>query len=330
MQEIRTELKNSIIYDEKLRYCEIYKIVNIETNKIYVGKAFSHKKKKDTYIPHGKEGRLKTHIAEAISNNQNHRQSVALNDAIRKYGPSKFIVELIRVCSLIDGDKIERSEIIKQGSLYPNGYNLTTSGGSSIDYKPTDEHKNNLSDGILGHHKAKKIQRFRGYVLDKPIEDYIVPHTRFGVHVGWRVFIEDRKVDFSSSYLTIDENKKLAIDFLRELSNTTEPDQSYVPVFNSTDEGRKALSKRGVEQNYESKFKRFVGINIPTDDLDDYIRPSRKQINSVLTHYGWYVYVEKQKANFGGIHISLEESKEMALEFLRECSRRNTLLSGTP
>jgi hypothetical protein len=41
--------------------------------------------------------------------------------------------------------------------------------------------------------------------------------------------------------------------------------------------------------------------------------------------YGWYVYIDRNKADFGGVHISLEESKESAKEFIIDL--KNQLLA---
>ena len=41
-----------------------------------------------------------------------------------------------------------------------------------------------------------------------------------------------------------------------------------------------------------------------------YIKP----LNRNKKQYGWYVYIDGKKADFGGVHISLNESKEFALK----------------
>jgi hypothetical protein len=64
----------------------------------------------------------------------------------------------------------------------------------------------------------------------------------------------------------------------------------------------------------DKKFERFKGINIDDmdEDIDKYIRPLIR--NNI--QYGWYVYIQRKKADFGGSHISLEESKKMAIDFI--------------
>jgi hypothetical protein len=97
-------------------------------------------------------------------------------------------------------------------------------------------------------------------------------------------------------------------------------------------EGRKRVST-GVCRFYENKkYDRFDMIKIPSDiddNLDKYIRPLRKYGKQ----YGWYVYIERKKADFGGIHILLEDSRKRAEEFINELKERymaRHLVAGTP
>jgi hypothetical protein len=53
----------------------------------------------------------------------------------------------------------------------------------------------------------------------------------------------------------------------------------------------------------------FIEID---NDIEKYIKPLK--INN--TQYGWYVYIDRIKADFGGVHISLDESKLSAIEFI--------------
>ena len=77
---INIDLKNVILNDELLRYCEIYKITNTINNKIYIGQAVSHILNHKKYRPYGMEGRFKSHIHEAFSNKKN--QCHYLNNSI--------------------------------------------------------------------------------------------------------------------------------------------------------------------------------------------------------------------------------------------------------
>lgn len=68
----------------------------------------------------------------------------------------------------------------------------------------------------------------------------------------------------------------------------------------------------------EKKIKRFENVYVPKDiDIESVICPLRRDNKQ----YGWYVYIERTKADFGGVHITLEESKCMAINFV------NTLIN---
>jgi len=65
----------------------------------------------------------------------------------------------------------------------------------------------------------------------------------------------------------------------------------------------------------DKKHQRFQDIKVNIDDdIEKYIKP----LNKYNKQYGWYVYIDRKKADFGGIHISLDESKKQAIEFIKE------------
>lgn len=115
-----------------------------------------------------------------------------------------------------------------------------------------------------------------------------------------------------------------------EVKDSDKVEEHYIKEFNSmfpngynlkygtkttylSEEGRKRVSD-GVYNYYkDKKFERFKDIKNPLDDdIEKYIRPLSRNKNQ----YGWYVYIENKKADFGGIHISLDESYERAKEFI--------------
>jgi group I intron endonuclease len=88
--------------------------------------------------------------------------------------------------------------------------------------------------------------------------------------------------------------------------------------FTHSNESKLRLSK-GVHNYYkDKKFERFMGLNSIDDDFENYIKP----LNRNNKQYGWYVYINRIKADFGGSHITLEQSKNMAIEFLKELKER--------
>ena len=211
----RLKLSKQIIDNPAERYCEIYKIINISTGKIYVGQTVSHILNHKRYRPYGHEGRFRCHISEAFSTKKN--QSHYLNNAIRKYGVEDFIVELIECCELINSDEREIYYIKSFNSLYPNGYNLKN-GGSSFTH--SDESKKRVSNGVLNYYKDKKSERFKDVkYIDDDVEKYIKPLNRHNEQYGWYVYIDRIKADFGGVHISLDKSKISAIEFIENLKN---------------------------------------------------------------------------------------------------------------
>jgi group I intron endonuclease len=209
----RINLSNQIIDDPNIRYCEIYKITNIASGKLYVGQALSHILNHKRYRPHGREGRFRCHISEAFSSKQN--QSHYLNNAIRKYGVTNFSVELLECCEIVDADTREIHYIKELNTLFPNGYNLKN-GGTTFTH--CDESKKRVSDGVARYFKDKKFQRFAGVsCISDDIHKYIHPLNREKTQYGWYVLIDKKKADFGGVHIPLSESRKSAEEFIRSL-----------------------------------------------------------------------------------------------------------------
>ena len=209
------ELSKKILDTPTERYCEIYKIINLSNNKIYVGQAVSHILNHKRYRPYGHEGRFRCHISEAFSTKKN--QSHYLNNAIRKYGVTNFVVELIECCEISNSDERETYYIKELNSLFPNGYNLKN-GGSVFTH--SDESKKRVSNGVSNYYKDKKYDRFKEIKnIDDNIEKYIKPLKRNNKQYGWYVYIDRVKADFGGVHIPLDESKISAIEFIENLKN---------------------------------------------------------------------------------------------------------------
>ena len=209
------KLSKEILDNPTERYCEIYKIINLTSGKIYVGQAVSHILNHKRYRPYGHEGRFKCHISEAFSTKKN--QSHYLNNAIRKYGVDDFIVDLIEYCELKDADDREIYYINHFNSLFPNGYNLKNGGNV---FTHSEESKRRVSNGVVNYFKDKKYERFKNVKkLDNEIEKYIKPLNRNNSQYGWYVYIDKCKADFGGVHISLDESKKNAIEFINNLKN---------------------------------------------------------------------------------------------------------------
>jgi len=211
----RLNLSKQIIDNPDERYCEIYKIINITSGKIYVGQTVSHILNHNRYRPYGHEGRFRCHISEAFSTKKN--QSHYLNNAIRKYGVEDFVVELIECCELIESDEREIYYIKTLNSLYPSGYNLKN-GGTSFTH--CDESKKRVSNGVLNYYKDKKFERFKDIkYIDDDIEKYIKPLNKHNQQYGWYVYIDRVKADFGGVHISLDKSKISAIEFIEKIKN---------------------------------------------------------------------------------------------------------------
>lgn len=99
-------------------------------------------------------------------------------------------------------------------------------------------------------------------------------------------------------------------------------------VFTHSDESKKRVSNGLIRYYCNKKFDRFKSINSIDDDITKYIKPLIRN-NS---QYGWYVYIQNKKADFGGVHISLDESMNSAKEFILKLKNHlaKHLDAGTP
>ena len=99
-------------------------------------------------------------------------------------------------------------------------------------------------------------------------------------------------------------------------------------VFTHSDESKKRVSNGVVNYFKDKKCERFKNIKTIDDDIEKYIKP----LNRNNEQYGWYVYIEKCKADFGGVHIPLEKSKEDAIEFIKNLKNHlaKHLVAGNP
>ena len=209
----RQKLSNEILDDSSKRYCEIYKLTNLTTNKYYIGQAVSHILNHKRYRPYGSDGRFRCHISEAYSKKK--CQSHYLNNAIKKYGANDFEINVLECCELNDSDTRETYYILLHNTLFPNGYNLKLGGKQ---FSHTTESKKRVSQGVQKYYYEQKLQRFKDIsTIDVDIDKYIKPLNRNNIQYGWYVYINKKKADFGGVHINIEDSKKLAIDFIYKL-----------------------------------------------------------------------------------------------------------------
>lgn len=209
------DISKKILTDENQRYCEIYKITNTNTNKIYVGQTVSHILNHGKYRPYGHKRRFNCHVSEAFSKKK--KQCWYLNNSIKKHGKESFKVEIIEKCSINDADKLETKYIMKLNSLYPNGYNIKCGGKT---FRHTQDSRKKVSDGVKKYFEDKKMKRFMKLKsIDDDIEKYIKPLNRKGKQYGWYIYINKIKADFGGVHTPIKKSKEEAINFLKILKS---------------------------------------------------------------------------------------------------------------
>jgi len=211
---IRVDLKNEIIDDVSLRYCEIYKITNLVNNKLYIGQAVSHILNHKRYRPYGMIKRFDCHVSEALSTKT--KQCHYLNSSIRKHGKDNFKVELLHNCLMEDADRIETEEILKHNSLFPNGYNLKTGGQH---FTHTEESRRRVSLGVIRTNDNKMLNSLKdiNFDIDKIDESLIKKYLH---KEGYYMYIDKIYLYFyKSSFMTNEENYERCIQFINKLKS---------------------------------------------------------------------------------------------------------------
>tara|TARA_A100001015_G_scaffold224973_1_gene253834 strand:+ start:1096 stop:1707 length:612 start_codon:yes stop_codon:yes gene_type:complete len=195
----------------------IYKLTS-PSNKSYIGQVVE-------FLKNGRKKGVKRrwlqHCRAAMRNDT--RGCICLNNAIRKYNPENFTVEVLLYCNIDDLDVYEKQFIEWFDTLAPNGYNLQ-SGGTNTKHSDQTCKKRSLSmktmlkdpkkrliwrNAKLGKRgKKRKCKKSCNQNLPKYIysrtNGYVVDHPN-----GFKSFRKSRN--------TLDTNLKLAKEYLKSL-----------------------------------------------------------------------------------------------------------------
>lgn len=184
-------------------YGIIYRIYNIFNNKSYVGKTKSIYGNSTIY---GVEGRWRQHIVNSNIESRKNECPLFYN-ALRKYGKDSFRHETLVHCPLGQVDFYE----IKMINIYCSsnrkfGYNVSEGGGGRSVV--------NVSENVRG-----KISKSQSTKDSMNLHDVY----RDNILVGYRISRKDKGKNyqkyFSSQSNALDENLRLAQDFLNNLRN---------------------------------------------------------------------------------------------------------------
>jgi group I intron endonuclease len=122
----------------------VYKVTCLENNKIYIGKTIK-----------SFAARKREHLCDA----RLRRYGSVFHTSIRKYGPEKFVWEVIDQClfseSLIE---LEKYYIKKFDCMAPKGMNLTSGGDGTCGRKCSEETKNKIRIKQIGKKQSKSAR----------------------------------------------------------------------------------------------------------------------------------------------------------------------------
>lgn len=95
-------------------------------------------------------------------------------------------------------------------------------------------------------------------------------------------------------------------------------------VFTHTNDSKQKLSK-GVSKYYESLIEKKLSKydHVPTTLLYQDYKKLIRPLNREGTQYGWYVWIHRVKVDYGGVHISLDESYTKCIQFIERLRERH-------
>ncbi len=152
---------------------EIYCLTS-PSNKKYVGQCVKllSSGKKWGYL-----SRWKQHIRDATIGRDYCR---LLNNAIRKYKPESFTIELITECDIKDLDYNEKFYIEQFNTMTPNGYNLTSGGKTTS--RHSDETKELRRKSMIGKNVGKVLDKRPRLRYDLKIQNYLNMFVIIEIH----------------------------------------------------------------------------------------------------------------------------------------------------
>lgn len=188
---------------------EIYCLTS-PSKKMYIGQCI---KKLSSGKDWGFVNRWNQHIRDATNGKDNCR---LLNNAIRKYGPENFNLEILQECSIADLDGFENHYIESLNTMTPYGYNLIS--GRTLS-RQSEETKELRRVSMMGKNLGKSYprrERFRGE--DKDLPKYLRYYQDASGKEGYRISnhptLSDRS--FVSKYVQLEDKLTLALDYLNQ------------------------------------------------------------------------------------------------------------------
>jgi hypothetical protein len=140
-----------------------------------------------------------------------------LNNAIRKYNPENFTIELIMECDIKDLDYNENLYIEQFNTMTPNGYNLTSGKTTS---RQSDETKELRRESMIGKNLGKVLnKRPRQRPQDSELPKYLRYYKDLSGKEGYRISHHPnlKEKSFVSKYASMEDKLQLAIEYLNSV-----------------------------------------------------------------------------------------------------------------
>jgi hypothetical protein len=155
--------------------------------------------------------RWKQHIRDA-TNGKNYCR--LLNNAIRKYKPENFTIELLKECKIEDLDYYENLYIAEFNTMTPNGYNLTSGKSTS---RQSDETKELRRESMIGKNLGKVLEkRPRRRPEDENLPKYLRYYRDSSGKEGYRISHHPnlKEKSFVSKNSSMEVKLQLATEYL--------------------------------------------------------------------------------------------------------------------
>ncbi len=141
----------------------IYKITNKNTDKFYIGKAFSftHRRDRNTQYKHGAFGRFKRHWRNASSLDiQKNNQCPIFYEALRDSEKTDWEIKVLKICEKDKLKKYEKKYIKKLNSHDPEiGYNYFVADNKPICEQVKQEFSKRKAEANRNRAKDGKLKR---------------------------------------------------------------------------------------------------------------------------------------------------------------------------
>lgn len=312
---LKTEIKDV--------YGIIYRIYCIPENKSYVGQTFSHGYSNNSLIRKGIQVRCRHHYNDK---NLEVNKDKPLYKILTKYGPEQF--EIFEEKKLYGKDiaKINQEEgnyIEKYNCIYPNGYNIEEVGKNysklfkdlgkhysfeilKYVYKDTTRHRRKKDVCIGTYFNLKKqhlgLEKTLQLLSTLEIENVCLKYSK-----GFRIIVKIKNEKNNIRIYFTEGSRKDCLEYSKKISDNI----IISPSFNGEE-----------FYKYQDKIDKVIKDkdNITIITGNEYTNESRNCKTFLLMIYGKKNSRHQilHKISFGGIKQKIEESYDIALEFINK------------